>query len=123
MKMMDMLKTKMKEKKPLSDMEKDAKLSVLGNLKDLLQKSMGSKLGEMKKVSVMADSEDALKEGLDKAKEVVDAAPEVETDSQEHEEEMKNPMEESEQIQGPTVEDLDSQIEELLKKKRQLEQE
>lgn len=118
MKMMDMLKAKMKDKKPVSGMEKDAKISVLGNLKDLLQKSMGSKLSDMKKVSVVADSKEGLEEGLDEAKEVVEEVPEegMEDDMGIEEKKPEVPAE------PETAEEIEQKIQELLKKKQMIEE-
>ncbi len=73
--MSDMLKKlmekKMKSGKQLSDSEQEAKMSVLNQLKNSMDDVMSEKANGLKKVSVMSDSEEGLKAGLDKAKDIV----------------------------------------------------
>jgi hypothetical protein len=89
---------KKKEKSgEMSEGRQKARGSVLDDLMGNMDSRDGQKLG-MKKVSVMAPSEDGLKEGLEKAKEVVDGklpeGSEAEELGESHdEEEQEQPME------------------------------
>jgi rRNA maturation endonuclease Nob1 len=76
--MMKMLK-KLMEEKGQSEMDpaaKKAKESVLKEISDMAGKSMGEDVKGLKKVSVMSDSPEGLKAGLEKAEEVVEEAEE-----------------------------------------------
>jgi hypothetical protein len=64
------MKDKMK-KSEMSDMEKNAKMSVLKDARDMAAHAMGQKLHGLKKVSVMAPDKEGLSKGLDKAKELL----------------------------------------------------
>lgn len=66
-KMMD----KKKEKPMLSDMEKNAKMSVMEDLKSQANSALGDKLKGLKQVTVAAPDQEGLAEGLDKAEELV----------------------------------------------------
>ena len=59
-------------KKPMSDIEKDAKLSVLKGLRSEAMGSMKDPLAKLKKVSVASDSAEGLKEGLEVAEEAIE---------------------------------------------------
>lgn len=74
---MDKFNKLMKKKKgsEMSDMEKNAKMGVLGELRDMASGAMGDKLHNLKKVSVMSDSKEGLEKGLEKAQDIVDQAP------------------------------------------------
>lgn len=65
------------KKRDLSENEKKAKIDVVQHLRDMASEAMGDKMDGLKKVSVMSDSPEGLKEGLDKAREVV-SGPEME---------------------------------------------
>lgn len=72
--LMEMLSKKKKSKK--SDKDKDAKMEVLQNLHKLASEMMGGDmLGEMKKVTVAAQDQEGLQEGLDKAKSLLGGMP------------------------------------------------
>lgn len=66
-KMMKMLA----KKRDLHPAEKQAKMDVVNELRQMASEAMHDKMDGLKKVSVMSDSEEGLKHGLDKAKEVV----------------------------------------------------
>jgi hypothetical protein len=104
---------KKKEGKKLSPVEKEAKGSVLKDLRDMASGAMAKKVKGIKKVEVASNSEEGLEAGLEKAKEILGKSPESE------EEEM--PMEHEEECD--TVEEIDSKIQELLAKKKELEAE
>jgi hypothetical protein len=100
-----------KKKKPETDMQKEAKLTALKDLRSLASSMMGeglkSKMEAPKKaVTVAADDEKSLMEGLDKAKEMV---PEMEDMMPEAEEEETEESSEKDS----EIADLKKQIEEL----------
>lgn len=66
-----LIEKKKKEGKTLSPVQEKAHGNVLGDLMSMLGKSGMSKLGNLKKVTVAADTKPGLAEGLDKAKELV----------------------------------------------------
>jgi len=72
-KLMQMM-AKKKDAKPMSEMEKKAKLDSVNELRDAAQEAMGGKLDGLKKVSVLSDSSQGLKHGLDKARQVMSGA-------------------------------------------------
>lgn len=59
-----------KKVRPLDDDEKEAKMGVLGSLKDYAEQEMAHPLRKMKEVKVAASSQEGLKAGLDKAREM-----------------------------------------------------
>lgn len=67
----ELMKKKEEQDSPMSDMEKESKISVLNEIRDLASKAMGSKLDGMKKVSVMSDSKEGLEKGLNKAEDLL----------------------------------------------------
>lgn len=116
MKKLMMLK---KDKKKMSPSEKEAKMSVLKDLKSVAEEAMGDDLKGMKKVTVAADSEEGLEEGMDKAKELLkakmgDMSP---ADAEHEEEEME---EESEDSEDMSEEELDAKIAKLMEMKKKL---
>lgn len=62
---------KKKDGKGLSDMEKHAKMGVVGAMKDMANEGLHEKLGGLKKATVMSDSKEGLEAGLDKAQQIV----------------------------------------------------
>lgn len=78
--MHDMLKKLKKKESDMPSHEKKAKMDVLSHLRDMAQESMGSKLHGMKKVSVMSDSPEGLKEGLSKAQNIMEHKDEMSPD-------------------------------------------
>lgn len=81
---MDALR-KLKDKKGMSKMnpmEQKAKMDVLGDLRDMAQNAMGSKLkGGMGKVTVASNSPSGLESGLDKAQSILKDLPSALDDS------------------------------------------
>jgi len=68
------LMDKKKKDKPMSDIAKDAKMSVVKDLSDMASKAMKSGLkGGVKKVSVLSDTKEGLEAGLKKAEDLVDS--------------------------------------------------
>lgn len=101
-----------KKGKKLEPLEKEAKMSVLSDLKNFAQEKMGEKLKDgIKKVTVASSDDEGLKEGLEKAKELL-GSEEKEEDCEEEQEEMeKEPQNEDE---------IDAKIKELLALKEKL---
>lgn len=69
---LDNFKKMLEKKKGLSDVEKDAKMNVVKDLRDSASSMMKDKLGGLKKVTVASDSKEGLEEGLDKAEELLE---------------------------------------------------
>lgn len=103
--MKKLLEKKAGEGKMLSDNEKDAKMSVLGDLKSHMDHMLSEKVGGLKKVSVMSDSKPGLDEGLKKARELI-AHGDEQPDHGEHDSE-------NELLPGEGQEDEGSEQEEM----------
>ncbi len=88
--MMMKMMGKKKEEEGNGDMKKEAKLSVLKELRKMASDMMGDdvKGGMMKKVTVAAPSSEGLKEGLNKAEEMMGAEEAPETEEAEDYDEM-----------------------------------
>lgn len=95
-----------------SDMKKDAKLSVLKELRKMASDMMGEDLkgGMMKKVTVAAPSTEGLKEGLEKAEDLMGEMPNGEEESEEGYDEMTDW---SDDLSKYSPEELKAKIEEL----------
>lgn len=79
------------KKRSLSENEKKAKMDVMGELRDSAASAMSDKMDGLKKVSVMSDSKEGLKHGLDKAKSMFNKGGEVVSDMDEAVAEAENP--------------------------------
>tara|TARA_R110000868_G_scaffold66014_10_gene197044 strand:+ start:3846 stop:4304 length:459 start_codon:yes stop_codon:yes gene_type:complete len=78
---LDKLMEKKKKDKPMSDMAKEAKMSVVKEMQAMAAGAMKDGLkGGLKKVTVASDSPEGLKEGLDKAKQIADGISGDDTD-------------------------------------------
>lgn len=74
--MTDKMKKMLDKKKgqgKMSEVEKDAKMSVVNHMKDMASKMMGDHVKGLKKVSIASNSGEGLKEGLHKAEEILDS--------------------------------------------------
>ena len=91
------------KKRDLSEHEKSAKMDVMKEMRDEAAKAMHGKLDGLKKVSVMSDSPQGLKEGLDKAKSMMSAGGKV------SDEEMDNMREKAEDDQSNSFGPEDSE--------------
>jgi len=109
---MKLLTKKAKEQKgPMHGPRMDAKAAMAKELSDSLGSDIMDGVKEMKKVTVASDSEEGLKEGLEKAEDVLESKMEKEED--ESEEEMEDSEEEMEdEKESP---DLESEIAKLEK--------
>lgn len=98
-----------------NSMKKDAKLSVLKELREMASGMMGDDvkngMESMKKVTVAAPSTEALKEGLQKAEEVVEEMPS----------DMMEDADLDEDLDNCTPEELDAKIAELEAAKARME--
>lgn len=75
----ELLAKKMKEQKePMPENKKNAKMSVLQDLKKMMDDSIAGDLKGLKKVTVASDSKEGLKEGLEKAEDVLEGQEEME---------------------------------------------
>jgi hypothetical protein len=93
-------------------MKKDAKLSVLKNLRKMASDMMGEDLKggmDMKKVTVAAPDDHSLKLGLEKAKSVVGDMP----DESNEDESTESPDDDIEEGEPTTPEEVDKKIAEL----------
>lgn len=106
-----LLDKKKKGGKELSDVERDAKMSVVKHLKSLAGDEMSNRLKGMKKVSVSSDSPEGLKAGLEKAEEMVDKM-KGESEDEESEEMAEHDSDEDLDESG-----LDAKLEKLMKLK------
>lgn len=105
-KFIKLLDQKAKSQKDMKPLEKDAKMQAIGAMRKMASDEMVGPLKGLgaKKVSVMANSEEGLKEGLDKAEEIVE-------DGLPSPEEMGEEESEEEQLNSP--EEIDAKIAEL----------
>lgn len=121
-KLKDMLEEK--DGNDSGEMEKDAKLSALRELRDIASKAMGegmkSKMDGMQKVTVASDDKEGLVKGLDKAKDLMKHMPK--TDDEGVEETPEEEMEEAEMGSDDEMspEDIDAMIQKLQEKKAKL---
>ena len=109
-KLIELMEKKAKSQKDMMPLEKDAKVKAVQAMRKMASDEMAGPLKQLgaKKVSVMADSEEGLKEGLEKAEEIVEEGLPKKLDSEEGEEEMG---EMEEECKSP--EEVDAKIAEL----------
>jgi len=111
-KMMMLLKKKKQEGSELGDMEKQAKMSVVKDLRDTMAGEMADRLkGGLKKVTVASDSPEGLKEGLEKAEDMVESKMGDSSMSESLEEPEES--EESEDSEEMSPEEIDAMIAKL----------
>jgi hypothetical protein len=106
----------------LSDMQKEAKMSVVKSMSDMASQAMrsGLKDGVAKKVSVMSDSDEGLKKGLEKAEEIIEQKPDIQELESEQEDEAYAESEESEE-EEMSEEELDAKLQSLMALKEKLQ--
>jgi hypothetical protein len=138
MKFDKMLEKKKKEGKEISPMERDAKMGVLGDIRDEMANHMSDRLNGLKKVSVASDSPAGLKTGLEKAKEIVDKMPQGEASPEEmekaqgddsiedesREESLESPEEEASEGEGyedMSEDEINKKLEELMQLKKHIQ--
>jgi hypothetical protein len=108
------------KKKGMSDSEKKAKLAALKEAHGMASGMMKEGLDGAKKVSVMADSKEGLKKGLDVAEQVI--GEDLGEDEADHDrEDTESALEDAQDGAAPMSEDeIDAKIKELLELKEQL---
>lgn len=110
---MDGLLKKMMSKKKdckMNDAEKAAKLKAITGMKDMAEEAMSEGLSGLKKVTVAADSEEGLKEGLKKAEEVVADVDDLDEDE----------AEDSDEELALSEDEIDEKIKELMALKEKM---
>src|SRR4051812_14730606 len=102
------------KKKGLSDVEKDAKMDVVGDLRDAASEHMKKRMGSLKKVTVASNSPEGLQDGLEKAEDIIgdQESPEVESSEQEPQE----------GFEGLDLDAINEKLQKLMDLKQQLEQ-
>ena len=103
-----------KKKVEMDPIEKEAKMSAVSAMKQMAEDAMSDKLGGLKKVTVAADSEEGLKEGLEKAEDVVESKLEPEMEGEEME------SEEGSELADMSEEEIDKKLQELMALKAKL---
>jgi hypothetical protein len=83
-------KKKAEGMKPMSPVEKQAKMGVIQDMRKMASDSMASPLHDLKKVSVASNSPQGLAMGLDKAKQIVSHNPEDDEQGLAHGGEVEN---------------------------------
>ena len=109
----------MKKGRKIDGSEKDAAMSVLEELMGSASAAMADKVKsakDMKKVSVMSDSKEGLKEGLDKAEDVIGQMPDG---SQDMETEGSEDSEEAGENEMPGEEESSEMLEQKIKELEQ----
>lgn len=118
-----LLSKKLKDGKTMSDTEKQAKGSVLNEMKSMASDMIGDKIKGLKKVSVASNSEEGIKHGLDKARELIGGQDESDSEDEESMEDPQEEISESPEAESDEqkIEDMckdmdESQIDDLIKK-------
>lgn len=116
-------------KKPLSPVEKDAKMSVVEEMRKMAQEAMGDKLKGLKKVTVASNDPEGLEEGLDKAKDLIGEMPKEDEEGSEdemselspedaHKAEEEMSMSDDDSDSDMSEDDLDAKIQKLMELKK-----
>lgn len=111
-----MFKKKMKSE-GMNAIDKEAKLAAVSEMKKMAEDAMSEKLGGLKKVTVASDSEEGLKEGLEKAEDVVEDKLAL---SEEPDMEDDDDLEEEDEDLALSADDLDAKIQKLLALKEKM---
>ncbi len=105
-KMLKMMEKKKKSSREMSDPEREAKMNVVKDMRQMASSAMADGLKGLKKVSVAADSKEGLQEGLDKAKQILSSK---EHDGMVEDAESCEPTEEKDEDMMPNEEHPDSE--------------
>lgn len=113
-----------KKDRKMDDNEKEAKMNVVKEMRDLASAKMGDKIKGLKKVTVASDSKEGLAAGLDKAEDLLENSSEdgEELAGKEEMDSLENESEESEYADC-SPEELDEKIKELMALKQKMQQE
>jgi hypothetical protein len=128
----DKLMEKKKKDKPMSDVAKDAKTSVLKDLQSMASNAMKDGLkGGLKKVTVASDSPEGLKAGLEKAEDMVEGKlgaideKDADTDLEDAAEELPihagGAEEGEDEMEDCSEEELDAKLEKLMAMKKKMQ--
>jgi hypothetical protein len=110
-----LLKKKAQQKGKVDPSKLEAKANIMRSLSDELGKDISEDLKGLKKVTVASDSEEGLKEGLEKAEDVLEGKEEESNESEMENEEEGEESESSDDLQSKIAE-LEKQLEELKKR-------
>jgi hypothetical protein len=110
-KMLKMLGKKKESK--MGETEKEAKMNVVKEMRDMAAGEMGKKLNGLKKVTVASDSKEGLFKGLDKAEDLLKMSKDEEEMPEEESSEEESSEDEMAEYADCSVEELDSKIKEL----------
>ena len=91
-----MLQMKAKDAKPMSNLEKNAKLKAVHQMRKMATDEMSEPLKNLKKVTVASNEPEGLKMGLEKAKQMLGHDPEMEQMEEETGEDLDHDNEEGE---------------------------
>ena len=112
------------KKKEMSENEKKAKLSALKEAHGMASEAMKEGLSGAKKVSVMSDSKQGLKKGLDLAEKIVGEQEDEDSEEGEKMEDAQEGFEDQQESSMPMdEEEIDAQIQKLMELKAKLSQE
>lgn len=112
------------KKKEMSPNEKKAKLAALKGAHSMAADAMKEGLSGAKKVSVMSDSKEGLKKGLDMAEKIVGEQEDEDSELGEKEEDMAEGYENQQEEAEPMDEaEIDEEIQRLMELKAKLSQE
>lgn len=110
-----------KKKSNLSDVEKDAKMSVLHELKKLATDKMKDNLGGLKKVTVASPDKQGLSKGLEAAQAMMEGEEIGESDEEAVAEDLDLAGDRSpEDMSEMSEEEIDAKLQELMEKKKAL---
>lgn len=110
------------KKKEMSPNEKKAKLAALKDAHSMASDAMKEGLSGAKKVSVMSDSKEGLKKGLDMAEKIVGEQEDEDSELGEKMEDAQEGFEDQQEESMPMDEDeIDAEIQRLLELKSKLE--
>lgn len=117
-KMMKMLMDKKRSGKELQPGEKEAKMKVIKDLRQMAEQIMKDDIKGMKKVTVASPTQEGLKEGLEKAEDILESNSEDMSEESEDEEMSEEYAEESEEEMSE--EEINAKLAELMAKKDKL---
>lgn len=120
---MDKLEKLMAKKRPgkeMSDVEKEAKMGVVGDLRKMASEAMGDKLRGLKKVSVAAPDQEGLEMGLEKAKEIVGEGMEESPEDEQSPEGISDTPDMSD-MENLSEDELDQKLQHLMSLKQQMQ--
>lgn len=122
-KMMKMLMDKKRSGKELQPGEKEAKMKVIKDLRQMAEQIMKDDIKGMKKVTVASPTQEGLKEGLEKAEDILESNSEEmseESEESEESEDMSEEYAEESEDEEMSEEEINAKLAELMAKKDKL---